>query len=289
MKSVPRNQPTGESSQVASVANLPRSTGNAASAPVSQDESIVTREISLASPTIHPRERRKFANQVARELRKLLEEFPDVYACQIEGNNHPKVEAWQFVAACYGCTPKVSRTVEEVAEYNLGFSAVADLLNAEGRAISSAESSCMRSEPEWNQKPEFQLRSMAQMRACSRTCRNIFAWIMPLAGLSPTPAEEITKDSQGFGQSPSHSKLSGKKCYDCQNKVSNALAKKTREEFGRVLCVECKSKSAKPSAQTQQESEPSLVPSHAEIEPGKKQPVMELLDNMPKRSDAWSV
>lgn len=40
--------------------------------------------------------------------------------------------------------------------------------------------------------PFFQLRSMAQTRACSKTLRNVFAWVVVLAGYKPTPAEEMT-------------------------------------------------------------------------------------------------
>ena len=39
--------------------------------------------------------------------------------------------------------------------------------------------------------PLFQLRSMAQTRACSKVLRNAFAWVVVLAGYKPTPAEEL--------------------------------------------------------------------------------------------------
>jgi hypothetical protein len=41
-------------------------------------------------------------------------------------------------------------------------------------------------------KPLFQLRSMAQTRACAKALRSIFAWVVVLAGYKPTPAEEMT-------------------------------------------------------------------------------------------------
>ena len=37
----------------------------------------------------------------------------------------------------------------------------------------------------------FQLRSMAQTRACSKCLRNVLAWVVVLAGYRPTPAEEM--------------------------------------------------------------------------------------------------
>jgi hypothetical protein len=39
--------------------------------------------------------------------------------------------------------------------------------------------------------PLFQLRSMAQTRACAKALRNVLAWVVVLAGYRPTPAEEI--------------------------------------------------------------------------------------------------
>lgn len=39
--------------------------------------------------------------------------------------------------------------------------------------------------------PLFQLRSMAQTRACSKALRNVLAWVVVLAGYQATPAEEM--------------------------------------------------------------------------------------------------
>lgn len=39
--------------------------------------------------------------------------------------------------------------------------------------------------------PLFQLKSMAQTRACSKVLRNVLAWVVVLAGYRPTPAEEL--------------------------------------------------------------------------------------------------
>lgn len=49
--------------------------------------------------------------------------------------------------------------------------------------------------------PLFQLRSMAQTRACAKVYRNVLAWVVVLAGYRPTPAEEMTGHEQP-GQKP---------------------------------------------------------------------------------------
>ena len=44
--------------------------------------------------------------------------------------------------------------------------------------------------------PLFQLRSMAQTRACSKALKNVFAWVVVLAGYRSTPAEEMTGNEE---------------------------------------------------------------------------------------------
>lgn len=48
--------------------------------------------------------------------------------------------------------------------------------------------------------PLFQLRSMAQTRACAKALRNVLAWVVVLAGYRATPAEEIDGMSQSVDQ-----------------------------------------------------------------------------------------
>lgn len=50
----------------------------------------------------------------------------------------------------------------------------------------------MQDEPNWRGKPLFQLKSMAQTRACAKALRNVLAWVVVLAGYAPTPSEEMT-------------------------------------------------------------------------------------------------
>jgi len=52
--------------------------------------------------------------------------------------------------------------------------------------------------------PLFQLRSMAQTRACAKALRNVLAWVVVLAGYKPNVAEEMTGDerAQGVAENP---------------------------------------------------------------------------------------
>jgi hypothetical protein len=117
----------------------------------------------------------------------------------MNGEQYLEFEDWQTVGRFYGVTAKVVST--EFIEYGSvqGFQAKAVTVRADGMEISAAESMCLNDEPNWKSKPLFQLRSMAQTRACAKTLRNVLAWVVVLAGYKPTPAEEM----QGvFGNQP---------------------------------------------------------------------------------------
>lgn len=109
----------------------------------------------------------------------------------VRGEVYLQFEDWQTVAKFYGATVKVAET--KYLEYGevAGFEAKAVVLNSNGMEISGAEAMCLNDEPNWKKKPLFQLKSMAQTRASAKALRNVFAWVVVLAGYKPTPAEEM--------------------------------------------------------------------------------------------------
>lgn len=146
---------------------------------------------------------------------------------QFNGQTYLQFEDWQTLGRFYGVTAIV--TSSKFVEYGevRGFEAVADaLLVATNQRISSAEAMCLDDEPKWGSRPKydyqdimvdgkkqwddtkkkykskrvligeeavplFQLKSMAQTRACAKALRNVLAWVVVLAGYAPTPAEEM--------------------------------------------------------------------------------------------------
>ena len=52
--------------------------------------------------------------------------------------------------------------------------------------------------------PLFQLRSMAQTRACAKALSNLFKWVVVLAGYKPTPADEMTSVIQNGSDAPDY-------------------------------------------------------------------------------------
>jgi len=109
----------------------------------------------------------------------------------MNGEQYLEFEDWQTVGRFYGITAKVIST--NFIEYGSaqGFEARAVALRSDGEEISAAEAMCLNDEANWKSKPLFQLRSMAQTRACAKALRNVLAWVVVLAGYRPTPAEEM--------------------------------------------------------------------------------------------------
>jgi len=109
----------------------------------------------------------------------------------LAGKQYLFFEDWQTIGKFYGVTAKVISTEELRDNGNLvGFLAHAVAVAA-GNEISAADGECTRDEPNWREKPRFQLRSMAQTRACAKALRNCLGWVAVLAGYEATPAEEI--------------------------------------------------------------------------------------------------
>lgn len=126
------------------------------------------------------------------------------------GEQYLEFEDWMTVARFYGLSVKVSKTAFVDFGGVKGYEAVADVIrNTDGMIISSADGMCLNDEPNWSTRPKFefingqrkkteeipvplfQLRSMAQTRACSKALRNVLAWVVVLGGFKPTPAEEM--------------------------------------------------------------------------------------------------
>jgi hypothetical protein len=134
------------------------------------------------------------AKKAAKALNDLIESKPN--KCVIEGKTYLQFEDWQTLGRFYGVTVAARST--KYIEYGetRGFEATAEaLLVGSNQVISSAEAMCLDDEWKWTDKPMFQLKSMAQTRACAKAFRNVLAWVVVLAGYQPTPAEEIEADA----------------------------------------------------------------------------------------------
>jgi len=130
------------------------------------------------------------ATLAAKELTKIVASREKKLV--LGGKQYLYFEDWQTLGKFYGLTAKIVSS-EEIREDGklIGFLAYAVVL-ANDIEVSAADAECTYDEPNWGKKPRFQLRSMAQTRACAKALRNCLGWVAVLAGYEPTPAEEMT-------------------------------------------------------------------------------------------------
>ena len=215
-----------------------------------------TLEAKLEAPKMPDESPAKFhrrCKEAAREVKKFLRANRSMQLT-LDGKKYPRAEVWQFGAACLGITPMVTQTEEVISDKGeeLGFVSIAHALNSAGRVISGAEAACMHSEPDWQGKPSFQLRAMAETRSCSRVLRHVLAYVMVMAGLCPTPAEEMDR-------APKRKPDFTTSCYECGKPVSDALRKKTRKKYGKELCVNCLKKAEAAATGMNRVEDPDFV------------------------------
>ena len=182
----------------------------------------------------------KEAREAAQALRDVIsqKDKPVIF----NGQQYLEYEDWLLVARFYGVTARVRET--RFIQYGdvAGFEASADaILVSSGMAISAAEAMCLNDEERWSARPKyewqtgedgkrkrvkigeepvplFQLRSMAQTRACAKALRNVLAWVVVLAGYRPTPAEEMTGiEGSGHDEPSEPRQLQSRASLDHQN------------------------------------------------------------------------
>lgn len=137
------------------------------------------------------------ARKAAKALADVIDKKPKKVV--INDEIYLEYEDWQTLGRFYGVSAAaVSTRYVEFGDV-VGFEATAEallLVNGETVRISSAEAMCLNDEWKWQDKPLFQLKSMAQTRACAKALRNVLAWVVVLAGYRPTPAEELDSVQQ---------------------------------------------------------------------------------------------
>lgn len=130
------------------------------------------------------------------EAQKAARALTDVIARKtkpfiVNGEQYLEYEDWQTVGKFYGLFAKTHSAIPCEINGVSGAKAEADIIDETGLIVGHAEAYCLKDEPQWANKPYFQIASMAQTRAGAKAFRNILAWVVVLAGYRPTPAEEM--------------------------------------------------------------------------------------------------
>jgi HD-GYP domain-containing protein (c-di-GMP phosphodiesterase class II) len=172
------------------------------------------------------------AAKAAQALRDVIERKPSKVV--INGKTFLQFEDWQTLGRFYGVTV-AARTTNYIEQGRVrGYECHAEAIRADGQVISAAQAMCLDDEKTWHDKPLFQLRSMAQTRAQAKALRNVLAWVVVMAGYSPTPSEEMTENRNSIASrmeyTPMHPERVRKLCFEIAN-ASNMGELKSRYIF----------------------------------------------------------
>jgi len=125
-----------------------------------------------------------------------------------EIKQYPKVEWWTTVGACLGLFPVVTSVIKENRGSFYVYRAKAEV-RRNGQVITSGEAICSQEEKRWGYADEYAVESMAQTRAIAKAYRIGLSFLATLAGLEPTPAEEVPPEGFDSPQKePAKPKLS---------------------------------------------------------------------------------
>lgn len=140
-----------------------------------------------------PRQVLAEATDAAKALQSIVSQRAN--AVKFNGKQYLTFEDYQVLGKFYGITAKIIGTEYIELDGAKGFLAKAEAISIQtGQVISAAESMCMNDEPNWQKKPLFQLRSMAQTRSAAKSLRNCLAWVAIMAGYEASVAEEMVED-----------------------------------------------------------------------------------------------
>jgi hypothetical protein len=165
-----------------------------------------------------PKQITNFGVRASKQLMEIVSQTN--WTVNIQGNKYLRFEGWQTVGKFFGYTVKTEDTkYVEFGEVK-GFEAKSVILDQNGLVIGGAEAICMNDEKNWQGKPLYALKSMAQTRASAKAFRQILSWVVVLAGYNPTPAEEIgieVEESIQEQNTPEVSEVNGKEvCPYCK-------------------------------------------------------------------------
>lgn len=114
---------------------------------------------------------------------------------EFNGKRHLEFAHWQTVARFFHTSASTDEAQFVEVGGVKGFKARATVMDEKtGIVVGGAEAYCMMDEPNWKNKPLFQLASMAQTRAACKALSNKYRYVAILAGYEPTPSEEMNEE-----------------------------------------------------------------------------------------------
>lgn len=145
------------------------------------------------SPVLQMKQSMAQAGELAVELKRIIEDNGLSKVFKLGAKPYVYVDGW-LTAARIQNESTFSKVTEITLDPETGSKVVRAegwLEDASGRIVSRAESCVSADERQWSDKPLYALLSMAETRAIGKAMRIRHAWIMVMAGYSPTPVEEM--------------------------------------------------------------------------------------------------
>ena len=161
----------------------------------------------------------------------------------INGKQYPKVEWWTTVAATLGLFPVVVYSRRLDREGELAYEARVEVRYGD-RVVGAGEAMCSNKESRWSSADEYAIRSMSITRATGKCYRLPLSFLAVMAGLNPTPAEEIpinndfSDDSDKYQEEPHQVEepASEAQIYTLGNLIENAyLSNEERMNLSKTL------------------------------------------------------
>jgi hypothetical protein len=146
----------------------------------------------------------------ATKVANLCREIANKASKKIQGRTYICVEGWQSIAMCHDTIPAIEWVEDREIKGVKGVMAKAVLRRiTDDKVISSAFGFVGQDEGLWDNRDAYANSGMAQTRACSRVCRNAYAYIIVImnsklgTAFETTPAEEMTAvEHQDQAQQP---------------------------------------------------------------------------------------
>lgn len=110
----------------------------------------------------------------------------------IVGKEYALVEAWQFAGGLMGFYPRVKEVINLSTDTEKKWQANVEIVRMkDDKIVGWGSAICSSAETKKRNFDEYAILSMAQTRAIGKAYRNLLGWVMKLAGMEATPAEEM--------------------------------------------------------------------------------------------------
>lgn len=126
----------------------------------------------------------------AAELKKFI--VQENLFTTIANKKYVEVQGWQFCMLATGVVPIVVETVDLSKDDEIKYKAVVELRRmSDDKVMGSGVAICSNKESKKKSFDDYAVLSMAQTRAIGKAGRNLYGWLMKMAGYEATPAEEM--------------------------------------------------------------------------------------------------